>query len=312
MFVLLFLAFFMCAFTGHVASLEDASATAANYNFKAPTKIDNGIWQSENLDQNITLTMEKLDQDKKKQWIEFSEMLTRHCCDYLTKEEFKIAIERKRCFSYSNYDERMTALKKLEAAQNEAPLQKIKATVNALRHAQSSLEIDDFYYKNGCVWMAYVSSSAFKEEADKKKHVEMFVTVTIEPEAFSQHMGILRNPLYEGAFHGALSLPLHSFAAKVAMAEHSSLRLFMTDPLKKMRDLFLSAMALTEEAMRVHVGLLIQPVDAKEYAYKIYSNLEEGRLKKEGHQLKLPSWLGRISFACPLSQVVTLSPCFEE
>ena len=296
MILLILLSFFICVSTSQGASSEDVLAPASTYHFKAPIKKADGVWQSEDTNQNITLTMEKLDQNKKGVWLDRFKSISDHCEADMTQEEFTGSFK----FEDSAGSENLTMVKR-------------QSILNAVTFAKAALEIDDPYYDNGCVWMAFVASTDAGDRASEDvqndfitQTIEMFVTVTVEPEAFSQHMGIARNPLYVGENHRALSLPIHSFAAQVAMQEYPSIRLFISAPLKKMRDILLKALGVSKDELDEQRELLIQPKDVDNFLYTVYRTIEDGRLKINGHDLTLPSWLGKVTFSCPISDLANL------
>lgn len=95
-------------------------------------------------------------------------------------------------------------------------------------------------------WIAYASNTSrlsHQLDRDFMNHIEMSFVVTIEPNTpLTNHMGISRNPMYQGASHKNLALRLHGFAARMSKSIDDSKIYMATCPLPKMRSILEAAL----------------------------------------------------------------------
>lgn len=102
------------------------------------------------------------------------------------------------------------------------------------------------------LWISYAWSSTEPPAGPIKPEdlmkIEMAVTVTTRaPFLYTWHMGITRNALWKHApgviKHSRISIPMHSFAARVMSDEHPELYYVMSRPMKSMIKIFKKELA---------------------------------------------------------------------
>ncbi|HUX80492.1 MAG TPA: hypothetical protein VMW10_12230 [Alphaproteobacteria bacterium] len=140
------------------------------------------------------------------------------------------------------------------------------------------------------VWVVHALDQDYRnlkkeyEDSAWEKHLEMsFCSLAFPKDPFQMHMGITRNPLYEGEPHRNLSVGLHSFAAEVINKKYNNKMYMVTKPLYSMKSILIENLpsgSYQEQSQFVSFSLKneegekifwINPTDEK---YKWFSSID--------------------------------------